>query len=927
MESPAKGDSRQGVKASQKHLEFQLQREKAYTRELEEKIKSQQAHIAKLEQDKAELRREMITLVEDDKKKTKLEEKCHLLQKEMVEKQAALAAEQKRASAAECEKEQIRRDAHASIAKWCEAEKQWIAENEVLQKELDDAKEAFAKLKSECDVLIIGREDALKQLQREKERFSKIETTAEAAEKKIASLHSRIEALQNDIYTRDETVFKLDEAGTKWQEICHSKDEEIKALEVQAEKHLETIEKLQSTISLLNQRIEAAKILNLEEKGRVEKVLCDLRESEKEKKLLQMDLETVRRDLEYASQNAAKHQELVADLRTKLAASSEQVKERNAELRKQELSISQLTAEVKRVELERTDSSYMVTSLENQLQELRDTLAQMQSVNQALQEKNVALEAEVQQVKRSHEGKDEAAVLMKSEFEDKIEVLLGDIKNLESEVSARQQVINSMTTQLGEANMKNEELHSLIIQGSDTSKELSGVIEDLQKEKNKLSLDQLRLQQKVTRLELCEEHSIEFRDALLIHSAKTLGAAMEYMGEVERLKMTVDRLDTEKNATVTRLDAVKVDLEEEIQLLKEREVRLINEIEARNGKIVALEETLQKCEDALSVLRKEIEVQQKMYEKIQSSERLLGEKLAETECLLQQTSNVSEKQLYVSQYATRWLDIATQSLMFLLEEHITWISEKIDIVFTGLESAYAKENEQIMNALNASNDTQKEAEERCAHLELRLSEAESHLGEREKTFAKISESHMIKVRAADNQRDLAEKARDDLSRRLKSLTEKHEGDVELKDERIRELTSRVEAERRNGQLIEEKVQKLRRTLDYELGRKGDYKRALEEVKSKREEAEKYRATEKDWAMKAINRANEEVNYWVRSFDKLKSMLDEMSKRSGTRVSAVDQATIRKFEEAKNRLTLRDQDVNITPQEEENRREKRQRIEF
>ncbi|ESS64581.1 hypothetical protein TCDM_07260 [Trypanosoma cruzi Dm28c] len=485
MESPAKGDARQGLKGSQKHIEFQLQREKAYTRELQDKIKSQQAHIAKLDQDKAELRRELITLTDDEKKKTKLEEKCHALQKELAEKQAALIVEQKRVTSAECEKEQIRRDAHASIAKWCEAEKQWIAENEALQKELDDAKETLVKLKGESEALANSRDDILKQLQREKERSARLESSAAVTEKKIASLHSRIESLQNDIYTRDETVFKLDEAGNKWQEICHSKDDEIRSLEVQNKKLSDTIEQLQTTISTLNQRIEAIKLLGIEEKGRTEKILCDLRELEQENKLLQMELEAVRRDLEHASQNASKQQEMITDLRAKLAASAEQLKEKNYEIRKQELTISQLTADFKQAERERTDNSYLASSLQNELQSLRNAFEEAQYLVKSLQEEKALIEVELQRAKLSHEAKDEAVVIMKSELEDRIEGLLLDIKNLESEVIARQEMINNTTKQLGDANTKNEKLHGKVLQGSDLLTQLRNKLEELQKEINK----------------------------------------------------------------------------------------------------------------------------------------------------------------------------------------------------------------------------------------------------------------------------------------------------------------------------------------------------------------------------------------------------------------------------------------------------------
>ncbi|KAH9584137.1 hypothetical protein LSM04_005424 [Trypanosoma melophagium] len=925
MESPAKGDGRQGVKASQKHIEFQLQREKTYTRELEEKIKTQLAHIAKLEQDKAELRREMITLVEEEKKKAKLEDRCHMLQKELAEKQSALIGEQKRVTAIECEREQIRRDAHTSIAKWCEAEKQWIAENDALQKDLEESRDAFSKLKSDYEALNTERNDLLKQLQREKEHCSRLESASETTEKKIAALHSRIESLQNDIYTRDETVFKLDEAGTKWQEICHSKDEEIKALEIQVTKQSDTIENLQNTISTLNQRIEATKLINMEEKGRVGKISCDLRECEKENKLLQLEIETLRRDLDYASQNATKHQEIVTDLRAKLLSSTEQLKEKNTELRKQELTISQLTADLKKIERDRTDGSYQVNSLQTQLQSVQDALSEAQSEVKTLVGEKLLFENELQQVKASFEMRDEAVVLMKSELEDKIESLRADIKNLESEVSERQNVINSITKQLGEANMRNEELYGKVLKDSDLSVKLRGECENLQNEKNKLSQDLLYLEENLCRYTLYEQCSEEVCDTLMIHAIRVNSFLKVYFEEISRLENALKELSSEKLAGENKFTILEAALREELHLIKEHEAEKVNEIATRERTIVTLEEKVNIYEETISTLKKEVDLHQGRCEELQNVERLLSEKLVEAEDLIRQRSTAAEKATYLSQ-CTKWLNDTKESVVLFCDYFCTYLSEKTDLVLNEFNSLHDSKNMRILDAYNVSKTVQKDTEEKCTHLLGKLSDMELHLAKTERSFANQSEDFLLKIRSAEKERELAEKARDEALHKIKFMSEKHLIHCNAEGERTKELLSLLHTERRNRQSIEEKLQKLRKSLDYELGRKKEYKEALEEVKAKREEAERYRATEKDWAMKAIERANEEVNYWVRSFDRLKCMLDELSKRSGARVSAMDQATIKTFEEAKSRLTLRDHDVNVISHEERNHVEKRQRKE-
>ncbi|EKF27834.1 hypothetical protein MOQ_008432 [Trypanosoma cruzi marinkellei] len=926
MDSPATGEARQGLKASHKHIEFQLQREKAFTRELQDKIKSQQAHIAKLDQDKAELRRELITLTDDEKKKTKLEEKCHALQKELAEKQAALIAEQKRVTSAECEKEQIRRDAHASIAKWCEAEKQWIAENEALQKELDDSKETFVRLKCESEALANNRDDVLKQLQREKERSARLESTAAVTEKKIASLHSRIESLQNDIYTRDETVFKLDEAGNKWQEICHSKDDEIRSLEVQNKKLSDTIEQLQTTISTLNQRIEAIKLLGIEEKGRTEKILCDLREFEQENKLLQIELEAVRRDLEHASQNASKQQEMITDLRAKLTASAEQLKEKNSEIRKQELNISQLTADFKQAERERTDNRYLASSLQNELQSLRSALEEAQSLIKCLQEEKALVEVELQRVKLSHEAKDEAVVLMKSELEDKIEGLLLDIKNLESEVIARQEMINNITKQLGDANTKNEKLHGKVLQGSDLLKQLRNKLEELQKEMNKNRFEHFFYEEALVRYKVEEQYFGGMQDIILLLSGENGALLTRYFNEICRLDNVTRVLDSEMVAAKQKSDKMKVNLEEELRGLRESEIKHTYAIETRNAEIAELKEKLGKYEESLIMLSSEVELQRKQREEFQNMNKLLSDKIVDAENLLREMSTASEKQIYFSHSVTRQLDDTAGFLMFFSEYYVNWILQKVDIVVMEFDKARATEKERVLDLLNHLKKAQEESEERYKHLQMQLNDAEFRLGEREKASAAKLESLLSEIRLIEKQRDVAEKMKKDVLRKLDSVNNQRLAEINKKDEQIHELLVNLDAEKQNIQIVETKFQKLQKKLEYEVERKKEYKRALEEVKARREEAERYRATEKDWAMKAIHRANEEVNYWVRSFEKLKSMLDEITRRSGTRVSAIDQAMINSFEDAKKRLVLRDQVVNIVSSEEEIHKGKRSRIE-
>ncbi|EAN81437.1 hypothetical protein, conserved, partial [Trypanosoma cruzi] len=500
------------------------------------------------------------------------------------------------------------------------------------------------------------------------------------------------------------------------------------------------------------------------------------------------------------------------------------------------------------------------------------------------------------------------------------------IKNLESEVFARQEMINNITKQLGDANTKNEKLHGKVLQGSDLLTQLRNKLEELQKEINKNRFENFFHEEAMARSKVQEQYFGGMQDIILLLSGENGALLTRYFNEICRLDNVTRVLDAEKVAARQKSDKMKVNLEEELQGLREREIKQTHAIETRNVEIAALQEKVGKHEESLILLRSEVEAQRKRCEEFKNMNKLLSDKIFDAENLLQEMSTASEKQIYFSHSVTRQLDDTAGLLMFFSEHYVNWIFKKVDIVVMEFDKACAKENERVLDALNHLRKVQEETKERYTNLHMKLNDAEFRLGEREKASVEKFENFLSEIRLIEKQRDVAEKMKKDLLRKLDSVNDQRLAEINKKDEQIHELLLNLDAEKHKIQTVETKFQKLQKKFDHEVERKKEYKRALEEVKAKREEAERYRATEKDWAMKAIHRANEEVNYWVRSFEKLKSMLDEISRRSGTQVSAVDQAMINSFEEAKKRIVLRDQVVNIVSSEEEIHKGKRSRIE-
>ena len=226
-------------------LERQLQRALLNVSQGEEKLRSQQELISKLEQEKASLLRAKISSTEDEKKKGKLEERNHLQQRELNALQQQVLQEQKRAQVAEAERDAIHRDAMASIQVWKAAESDWD--------------QNLAKLTAERDSLKKELSGASAIVHSEQERAHKIQVELEAINDQLVAKNGRIQDLLHDCAAKDDMIHKLRTSDETQRKLIAQKEEKINAQDAVEKAMNGKIEELQELITKLNLQIEGVK--------------------------------------------------------------------------------------------------------------------------------------------------------------------------------------------------------------------------------------------------------------------------------------------------------------------------------------------------------------------------------------------------------------------------------------------------------------------------------------------------------------------------------------------------------------------------------------------------------------------------------------------------------------------------------------------
>ncbi|KAG5511961.1 hypothetical protein GH5_07913 [Leishmania sp. Ghana 2012 LV757] len=884
-------------KASLKHLEFQLQREKALTKDLDAKCKLLSSQIAQLEQDKAELRREKLFLGEEAKKASKLDDRVHNLQKEVENRDAIIAAERAATQEARAEVEEIRRNANASIALWAKAEEQWTAEQGSFNEAATQYRSRIEDLEKEVKILGDARAELTRQLHIEKERSMRLAQTRETMDAEVKGLHSQMEKLQNKICDLEQTVFKLDLAGEKQREALDLKDTEIKTLEATVARHVEAEERLEQTINSLNDRINAAKMLNLEGKCENEKLQCDVLDAKKEIDRLVLQIDSLKRDSNFLSQSHSSVQKALDELKEKHRQLQEDLRDKNVEIRRHELTISQLNMELKKSENQGGEWSFQFSSLETELQRTKEALKMSSACREELlREKNELVER-LKEQRQLVETKEEEMVVLQNEYDERTDAFARDIENLEKEIAARQTVIRELTDQLNSASEKSTVYYSKILEESEASEKMRQEVALMQQRaqwcEQRLTLEMCICEKEkmfssflndwyeapkaftVGLLKRCqllqEETCAQLRHAeelCCVVSAKE-SQLKELQGENADLKGQIAALQRDACVLSERFSALGC--EESAAKSEANELRIV--LEASRSENVSLTSIISGLREQLAARESELERKDAIAADFQARV-----------CALSESSSALEEALL------RYSAVRLENVQDLWKRRV----DVVKLHFSSLLSQAASER-----ALLQSSKEQAEAE--CRELSAFAKEAKISMNRSDLAAAERQEALTRRASLLEGQVALARREKEQAATQLATLLRRFEEEKNSFESLRREAAVEMQNERARCEAAVREASKLRNAIEAEVKRKCEYKQALENLKKLRGESEDLRRVEKERAADAIRKANGEANYWVMCFDHLKGMI-EKSRRTGGRLPSIDADTIHRLEAAKRAIS-------------------------
>lgn len=892
-------------KASIKHLDFHLQREKARTKDLEVECKGLHAQIAQLEQDKAGLRREKLVLCEEVKKVNKLDDRVHSLQKDIESRDAIIASERAAAEQARAETEEVRSNANASIAQWVEAEKQWTAEQTalndaavLLRDKIEGLEAALRSQRNECA-------ETAQLLSAEREKAKKLSEARDTLETEVRNFHTHTEKLQNKICDFEQTILKLNLAGYKQQEAIDLKDTEIRTLETALENERKTAERMEQTITSLNDRLNAVKMASLGEKGENEKLQCDVGDARKEIARLNLHVETLKRDAHFSAQSQASLQKALDEMREKCRQQQEDLKEKSVEIRRHELTISQLNVELKKSENQGGEWSFQNSSLEAELQRTKDALKNSTNAVEALHSEKEDLTLKLRQLQSIVDSKEEEMVLLQNQFDEKMEVLACDARNLEKEVAARQRVINDLTEQLNSTSEKNAVYHTKILEESEmTGKvkhELMQMLSHVQAKERELSLSTCAAE----KAELFTTWLSEWYSVPQVQSAEWRTSCRKAEDEIMALRKQMECLGQRAdNADRTIVGQGKVVLK-----LEHRVAELQGQKESSERQAELLTEDIKAAQNRISSAQAELDASKQQIESLLQSTAALNEQLIMKEAELEDMEVLRTKMKFSAhEDLAAASDIQMRALQLCSEQvdrvSALWYSrtEAMGELFLLCCARASAENAQLQFA-------KEQAEATCRELTHFAKEAKIAMSKGDRALAEKQDALHSRIALLEGQGALLQREKEQANIRLSTLLHRFEEEQKMHESFRKESQSALETERAKTATIERDLMKLRSAVNYEVSRKCEYKAALEGAKKLLSESEEMRAADSARALDAINRANKESNYWVLCFDRLKGMV-EQSRRNGKRLPSIDADTIHRLEEAKTSIRpIQAQDVN------------------
>ncbi|CCW69014.1 unnamed protein product [Phytomonas sp. Hart1] len=907
MESPKK--------ASVKHIEFHLHREKALTRDLDARCKAFQAQISQLEQDKAELRREKLSLAEDAKKISKLDERVHALLKEIEAKDGIINQMRTAVAEAKSETDTIRYNANTSIASWKVAEEQWISEQSTLNDCINEQKTQIETLQNILNKKHDKLEEIVGNLKKEAERVERINLIRDRLEKELQGLNERLESLQNRNLELGQSIYKLNLDRDQMRETLDYKDTEVKTLEACIAKHLSTEEKLEQMINSLNDRINSARMINLEGKSEKEKLLCDIVDARKENQRLIMQIETLKRDLELSSQTQTMLQKSLDDFRKKYQTEREDLKERQLEVRKHELTISQLTLDLKKSENQCAEWSFRCTSMEKELQQLKEGTRKLKDSAVILQEENKDLKERIEEMKAKLNQNDEEVVLKCTQLEDHIEGLTSDLESMEKQVKDRQEIINDLTNQIGLINEKNTMYHNKILEESGTSE---GLQNEIVRQFNEAQLSAREVFTLRCMSEKQEQVMAHLNNIISIFDTERVSLfSLLVLSQSESLSRQKKMDDLA--STIASREAICGELQARAEAQSMEVQTLQTKLVEQDNRCTAHTQEMENLRTQLTTTCSLTEEKQQANEKLISGMlRLENEKQEQAErwaLKLDQQKRFISTILSQEKTAISIFDEKLSSFHLCAMEKIECFEQVIGVFLEDTHSHLREEVKAKRNALLRG-------KEMSAFIEEIKASSNSNL------IAAMEKQNMLqqKIDTLVKQLQAAKTETKQTEIHLNALLLRFENEQKAAGVFKKESQKALKDEKTRLEEMEKRNRKLRDGLEYEIKRKCEYKVALEEVKRLREEGERYRMKEKETATEAIKSANEETRYWVENFDKFKTIV-ETSRRTGTRIPSVDPDTCNRLESARSRLSEALQPQRINQSMHNDLKLKRQRVDF
>lgn len=854
-----------GIGATQKHLEFQLQRERSTVSSLQEKIKALHSQVAQLEQEKAELRREKISMAEENRKNSRAEEHLGALRKELEAKEKACKEERQRAAEAKVETEEVRRNAHLSISQWMSAEKKWGEREAALQAQLKELSESYQILQQEQEVLRNEKLSADALCHHEQERAQKAEQRCNAMEADLRIQGEQLEKHQNKAFAYETDIDSLRRAEAHLHDVLEQREAECRAIKLEQERLIQENEKLLQSISTYQDRLNKEKTvqMNLVQ----EKTLrdCDVQAATKEVQHLTRLLESERKERALAQRREEQHTAEVEEWKSRIQSIKNEVKTKEAAIREKVLSNTQLNMQIQKLEAQLTLQKAEHHQQGLELEQVNATRTMLQEKIQTMEEENVLLQTALEEVKQQLTNAENNWKASQEELAAQGRHHQAEVEQWQQDLASRQEAVEALTTQLQALNQQQQHLHQCL-------------------EKNSLTAHHQQ-----ARVELLSQASLEKEECFGTFTAVTL-AELVPSHLLQPLSYTLFTTRTEHEAYVEQMTARWSRLNEEHHRLVEHHSDIQERLEMLHVENESLraqwETTVREKKQEWEMLQNALQAQ---VQELQEDKKALTMTKTQAETMvaaLEQTKMELSKEMEAMKghWSTTQQEQEGQRrcLSALFEYNEQLFASVVERKTEFLWESVCSHAQRAFREACSKREKLVSLEEKCAGVEQLLAESNALLRQQhhssEETFRALH-AHIEKwqERVGDAQRE-SQQSQDQLIRTLEQW------DAE-KLEWEKAMAEHTTASEKRLAELEVEVQKLRKGLEYELSRKTEYKMALERVKRYRaEEVNQHLSTQEQTAME-VHKANTEILYWREQYGVLREKFQRYKQRHPPRAPA------------------------------------------